>query len=1096
MQNEVKNSYEYHCKSGRYFYGVIYLFHLSRNEITSVNTKTNRKITIRFTIASLFVFAIVLTSTIAIGFQYSFGRQLATEHALSSYSDLSRSIGARIQGSDADSLSVTKLLAKIGSTERYRGLENERALIDLFTETMETHPHIYSLYYAVGDDYFFQLINLDSDPKVRDKTDAHIGERWVLNKVFNGENGRVKETTFLDYDHNGQRVETVSSSYFPSQRPWYEDAGSQQPYKTEPYLFQHLKLTGQTYSIQIPNSNAILGVDVVIDSISHYLTESSLGVAGETGKQAFIFSSNGNVIASNHESAEAVKTIKLEPMTLSPYEAKLVETMPVLKVSNQMQWAPIDYAVSGEPKGLAIDILDAISAQTGLRFEYINGLTWSELTQQFERRQIDVLHSVLYSDPRAQIAKFSQPLYELPFGVVTKDNGESITNVEQLQSARVGILEGWEITQSLRERFPSMTITIFSTPQEVVEAVVNGEVDAGIDSTLILKHTLERFFVQGLVLHSDVEIYDRTMTPQFHLMVQPEFATLIPLINRAIASIPNDVRVSINNKWFDYFSNDSSATQYSTIPYEQLLDISSQRELQGGLVEGESSGEKHYFYVSQLNENEYFGVVIPQSLVFKEALNKVVLSLAATTILILLLLPIAWWLGSPIVKPILLLEKETEKIKTRRYGEIHSVPSRVLEISQLSNAVEDMAASLAKHEKSQQELLDAFIKLIAQAIDDKSPYTAGHCNRVPEVGFMLADAAHNMKEGPLAGFSFANKEEKREFEIAAWLHDCGKITTPEHIVDKGSKLEANYNRIHEIRTRFEVLWRDAEIECLRKTLENPDERSQFETELATKREQLQQEFTAVATANVGNEYMSDDKKQQIRDIANRTWVRNFDDKLGLSPLETRRSRPTKTALPTVEKLLSDKPEHVIERERPYALDERFGIKMDVPKSLYNLGEVYNLTIERGTLTAEDRFKINEHVISTIKMLENLPFPEELKRVPRYASTHHETLDGRGYPRKLSAHELSVPERILAIADIFEALTASDRPYKNAKPMNVAIDIMSKMVEDNHLDRDLFELFLESGIHKKYAELYLPEGQAVDVDIEPYLNRSKAKETIA
>jgi HD-GYP domain-containing protein (c-di-GMP phosphodiesterase class II) len=155
-------------------------------------------------------------------------------------------------------------------------------------------------------------------------------------------------------------------------------------------------------------------------------------------------------------------------------------------------------------------------------------------------------------------------------------------------------------------------------------------------------------------------------------------------------------------------------------------------------------------------------------------------------------------------------------------------------------------------------------------------------------------------------------------------------------------------------------------------------------------------------------------------------------------------------------------------------------------SIYNQGELYNLSISRGTLTDEDRFKINEHMISTIKMLESLPFPPELQNVPRYASTHHETMRGSGYPRKLPGDQLSIPERILAVADVFEALTASDRPYKKAKPVSVAVDILYKMVLDNHIDKDCFELFIRDKVYMQYAEKFLPPQQIDEVDTEKYL----------
>ena len=189
--------------------------------------------------------------------------------------------------------------------------------------------------------------------------------------------------------------------------------------------------------------------------------------------------------------------------------------------------------------------------------------------------------------------------------------------------------------------------------------------------------------------------------------------------------------------------------------------------------------------------------------------------------------------------------------------------------------------------------------------------------------------------------------------------------------------------------------------------------------------------------------------------------------------------------------MADKPEHLIPRYRPMDYVNQFGIRMDIPEHLYNLGEVYNLSVSRGTLTAEDRFKINEHMISTIRMLEKLPFPADLARVPRYASTHHETLNGTGYPRKLTAQDLSLPERMIAVADVFEALTAADRPYKKAKTVSESIAILYRMVQDNHLDRDVFELFLKEGIYRDYAERFLAAEQLDDVDIKRYLRIATA-----
>jgi HD-GYP domain-containing protein (c-di-GMP phosphodiesterase class II) len=387
--------------------------------------------------------------------------------------------------------------------------------------------------------------------------------------------------------------------------------------------------------------------------------------------------------------------------------------------------------------------------------------------------------------------------------------------------------------------------------------------------------------------------------------------------------------------------------------------------------------------------------------------------------------------------------------------------------------------------EAQQQLIDSMITLLAGAIDAKSPYTGGHCARVPELALMLARAAEESREGPLANFKLGNEDAWREFRIGAWLHDCGKITTPEVVVDKATKLETNYNRIHEVRTRFEVLLRDARIAWLEGVIKGED-RAQLEATYKQREAQLQEDFAFVAECNLGGEFMGPELVERLRSIGGQTWKRHFDSSLGLAWEERSRHRQLLQKLPVEESLLADKPCHLIPRSSEEVPDARYGFKMEVPEHLYNLGELHNLSVSRGTLTDEERYKINEHIVQTIIMLETMPFPPNLSRVAEYAGTHHETLDGKGYPRKLTAEQLSVPSRIMAIADIFEALTASDRPYKKAKTLSQSIEILAGFRDRNHIDPDLFDLFLRSGIYQSYADLYLLPEQNDGVDVESYL----------
>lgn len=388
--------------------------------------------------------------------------------------------------------------------------------------------------------------------------------------------------------------------------------------------------------------------------------------------------------------------------------------------------------------------------------------------------------------------------------------------------------------------------------------------------------------------------------------------------------------------------------------------------------------------------------------------------------------------------------------------------------------------------QEQKNLLNAFIELIAGAIDAKSAYTGGHCQRVPEITKMLAKAAIKVQDGPFADFTLSENEWE-ELHIACWLHDCGKITTPEFVVDKATKLELIYDRIHEIRMRFEVLKREKEILSLRNRLPDSDELA--EQQLAEEFRQLDEDFYFIAQCNVGGEFISDEALARIRQIANYQWTRTLDDTAGVSQAEwARKTRQPARDLPVQEAMLADKEEHIIYRDNKNHLPESYNFKLKEPTYLYNYGEVYNLSIRRGTLNEEERYKINEHIMQTIIMLKKLPFPRTMANVPVIAGGHHERMDGKGYPYQLNYQQMSIPVRMMAIADVFEALTAADRPYKPGKMLSEALKIMTAMVNENHLDRELFILFLQSGVWHDYGKAYLQADKVDEVDIAALIQK--------
>jgi HD-GYP domain-containing protein (c-di-GMP phosphodiesterase class II) len=382
--------------------------------------------------------------------------------------------------------------------------------------------------------------------------------------------------------------------------------------------------------------------------------------------------------------------------------------------------------------------------------------------------------------------------------------------------------------------------------------------------------------------------------------------------------------------------------------------------------------------------------------------------------------------------------------------------------------------------KAQTDLLEAMIQVIAGAIDAKSPYTGGHCQRVPELTKMLAQAACDAEAGPFQHFDL-NEDQWREVHVASWLHDCGKMTTPEFVVDKATKLETIYDRLHEIRMRFEVIKRDREIASLQAIASGTD-RAVAQAVLTEELAQLDEDFEFIASCNEGTERMAPESMLRVKQIAQRTWQRTLDDRIGISWEErARKSQQPAQPLPVQENLLSDRIEHRIARrdQDRLAPDNKWNFKVQTPELLYDRGEIYNLCIARGTLTPEERYKINEHMIQTIIMLDRLPFPRHLANVPEIAGGHHEKMDGSGYPKRLKREEMSPVARMMAVADIFEALTAADRPYKKGKKLSEAIAIMVKMKAEDHIDPDVFDLFFESGIYLEYAKKYM-EPELIDI----------------
>lgn len=912
------------------------------------------------------------------------------------------------------------------------GQLQERRVLPLMRAALEQHPGVYSEYFGLPDDDFLQAIGVRGDASVAQTLKAPPATHVALRRIWRDASGaRQEHWRFLDHAGTLLEQRQGSTGYRPTERPWYKGAReSAGAFLTEPYIFASTQRGGISIGAALPQGRAVFGIDIDLRSLPDTLAGLQLS---PNAFIAILDSQRRILAAAGHGSA----------LTAVPQGA----LTPLDKAADpRLAALPALLSRVPEDKATVTDLLDVPHVLSALRLDVGGGaafqvISWapvSDFTAPVDQARRDVLIA------SAIVLVLLVPLALLGTRSVTQALSSMAQDSERLRhmdfSAEPHTVHSflYEIdTLGEAQAIMHRSVKDRAAALEVAQAKLAQLVETGIQ--LGRQQNREELLRQALFGARDIA-HCQAAT----IFLKTERNTLAFAIRTSDDQLPSQ-----ELPLYDIEGN----------PIHRF--VATHVVLSGETVVIDDIYQESRFDVSgtkKFSEETGMRVVSTLNVPMKPQDGKVI----------------------GLIQLMNALDPKTGKV----------IPFDP-EIVSFIEALAAQAAVAIENQNlidAQKALMDSMIQIIAGAIDTKSPYTGGHCERVPELAIMLAQEACGVKKGPLAEFEFRTEEEWREFRIGAWLHDCGKVTTPEFVVDKATKLETIFNRIHEIRTRFEVLLRDAQIERLERIHERGEARETADAWFDARKAQLIDDFAFIADCNLGGEFMAPDRIERVRRIAEQTWLRHFDDRLGLSHEELKRYEDSPLApLPAPETLLADKPHHLFERPPNKALDPKHGFKLKVPEYLYNHGEVYNLCIGRGTLTEEERFKINEHIIQTIVMLENMPLPPNLKRVPEYAGTHHETLIGTGYPRKLQAKDLSVPSRIMAIADIFEALTASDRPYKKAKTLSESIKILSMFKKDQHIDPDLFDLFLRSGVYKAYAEKYLHPDQIDDVDISVYLD---------
>ena len=322
------------------------------------------------------------------------------------------------------------------------------------------------------------------------------------------------------------------------------------------------------------------------------------------------------------------------------------------------------------------------------------------------------------------------------------------------------------------------------------------------------------------------------------------------------------------------------------------------------------------------------------------------------------------------------------------------------------------------------ELFEAFVKVMATAIDEKSPVTGGHIRRVADLTLTMADVIHNIKEGPYKDITFT-QDQIYELKIAAYMHDIGKVTSPVEIVEKAKKLQTIFDRIQYIRLRMAYIsqriileGQNAKIEILQNGSDS-EKLKALETEIHNKLEEIKEIREFINKCNEPGEFLDDETLERLKEISQKTYI---DDE---------------------------------EKQQPFLKDD----------------ELVNLSIRRGSITEAERKKMQDHAAVTLKMLKQIPFTKKLKNIPGFAGAHHEFINGKGYPLGLKGDEIPFEGKLMAVTDIAEALTASDRPYKKAMPLETVNRILRSMAQKEELDNNLVELFIEKEVYKTYQEKY-------------------------
>lgn len=944
-----------------------------------------------------------------------------------------------------ESLSTTTSIASfsIENSQMLANFSNFHKNIPFMKSILDSREELMSIYTGFDNGNFHQLIHTHKSVLILENYNAPKETVYINRMIAKTDKGILKQKwQFLtdNLELISEREDSIFN-YNPTKRPWYIKAKeSNEAIFTNPYIFSSSKLPGLTCAKAFNGKQGVLGIDITLTKLSEILA------THETSKDSlvWIMNSKSQLIAYKNLSWDKVSTENLQLPDAKEFSNPVIKNVSqqLDELKNQSLYKASFVTVDNKP--YIANILP-MAITPGLSLNIAVATSVNEVTRNIK--------SMAFKIVALTIIVFC---ILLPIAIVLSRKIAQSFNKLSKEARKI---QEFDFSSSPPIKTMLNEVHDVSENYEAMKSTIQNKTKNLIST----QEKLEMLVQEGLAISNEKEL-DKLITLSF------ETAQKLSNADGGVMYLKEDQKLAV-----------------------ELLSLKSESIVLGGLSKNPAPRVKVMPSITAFLAAD--SVLQPVCEAFNT--RKIVTSSDKNFSLFPTGLenePTDFEIHSQISVPIITQRDELLGIIQlfnpcggRKNENMEKICSEVKDY--VGFLASQVAVTLDNRNLigSLKELFDSLVQVVASSIDAKSPYTAGHCARVPVIAEMLADAAHRTKAGPLKDFKIDSEDDKRQLWLASWLHDCGKVSTPEFVIDKSTKLETVYNRIHEIRTRFEVIYRDTIIEFYKK--QSPDGLSaELSEELNSELNKLYEEFNFVAKSNEGAEFMTDEAKEKLKKIADKKWLRHFSDKIGISSAELKRKGDSDEKLPIEESLLSDKTEHLYQQKNDYSnMIDAEGNSIEVPEYEYNKGEVYNLCINRGTLTAEERFKINEHTLNSLKMLEKIPFPDNLSRVVNIATEHHETLNGTGYPFKKKKENLSIETRILSIADVFEALTASDRPYKKRKTLSEALKIMTFMRKDEHIDPDLFDIFLREGVYKKYAELHLHPNQIDVDDISVYLS---------